>query len=958
MKYSGGKIITKTLKITGVFIVSVLVFIIVFPMLFPDYVTDKIKQLANNNLKGELSFTKANLSFFTHFPSLTLDLEDFLLKGSEPFKNDTLVSANQISLGINVSRLIFSKSVNVDGIYIDKAFVNIKVNKNGGANYNVYVSENKDVENDESSAKVRLRRIKITDTHLVYNDASTDILIDAKGFNYLGKGKLDEAIFDLQTEAQIESFDFQFAKEQYLQNKKVNAKLVTKINTNSLSFIFDQNDLMINQLPVDFKGKFNFLSNGYNLDFVVKSEKSQLLDFFTALPPQYVTWLGKTKIEGETDLFFSLKGKYIASENISPDVLFNMNIRNGLVAYNEALEPAKNIYMNLKTKLPALNPDKVEVTLDSIYFNLGKDYFSAILNLKGLTNSDIDAKIRSKIDLGKLHKTIGVSGFDLKGNLFADIVAKGTYNKAENKFPKTKGNLELTNASIKTAYYPNPIKDINFKGAILNTNGTMESLSLNIEPASFVFEDKPFYLTASLNNFEDINYNIKAKGELDISKIYKVFSQKGLDLEGYANADVSFKGKQSDATNGNYNALENKGTLELRNIKTTSEFLPQAFVINKGLFTFNQDKMNFTNFNASYGASNFLMNGYMENVINFALSENEILKGNFSVSSNYLNVDEFLSSVNENEVETDAEIAKTETDTVTTSTATIGVVVIPKIFDFNLNANFKEVDFQDLNIQNLLGNLQINQGTLSLKNVNFGIIGSTARMTATYKDETVNKADFDFSIKAEDFDIQKAYTNIKMFRNIASAAENAEGIVSLDYKVKGKLDGNMTPIYPSLVGGGTLSIKNVKMKGFKMFNVVSKQTATDAFKDPDLSKVDIKTNIKNNIINIEQFRFRVAGFRTRIEGQTSFDNQLNIKMRLGLPPLGIIGIPIKVTGTQDNPNVNIGKKTEDLEETEYNENDVPTPTTEVIALPVNPVQNDSIPSTNLKTEPTLEPTNN
>ena len=219
MKYLGKKTITKTLKITGVFLLSILVFLIVFPMLFPDYVTNKIKQLANNNLKGELSFTKANLSFFTHFPSLTLDLEDFLLKGSEPFKSDTLVSANQISLGINVSRLIFSKSVNIDGIYVDKALLNIKVNKNGDANYNVYVSENEEVEDDDSSTKVRLRRIKITNTHVVYDDASTDILIDAKRFNYLGKGKLDEAIFDLHTEAQIESFDFRFAEEQYLKNK-------------------------------------------------------------------------------------------------------------------------------------------------------------------------------------------------------------------------------------------------------------------------------------------------------------------------------------------------------------------------------------------------------------------------------------------------------------------------------------------------------------------------------------------------------------------------------------------------------------------------------------------------------------------------------------------------------------------------------------------------------------------
>jgi AsmA protein len=152
---------------------------------------------------------------------------------------------------------------------------------------------------------------------------------------------------------------------------------------------------------------------------------------------------------------------------------------------------------------------------------------------------------------------------------------------------------------------------------------------------------------------------------------------------------------------------------------------------------------------------------------------------------------------------------------------------------------------------------------------------------------------------------------------MATAAANAEGIISLDYKVAGKLNDEMLPIYPSLAGGGILSVKNVKMKGFKMFGAVSKKTGKDGIKNPDLSKVDIKTKIKNNIITVERFKFKVAGFRPRIEGTTSFDGRLNFKMRLGLPPLGIIGIPLK-NGTQDKPKV--GTKTEELEETEYEEN--------------------------------------
>ena len=247
------------------------------------------------------------------------------------------------------------------------------------------------------------------------------------------------------------------------------------------------------------------------------------------------------------------------------------------------------------------------------------------------------------------------------------------------------------------------------------------------------------------------------------------------------------------------------------------------------------------------------------------------------------------------------------------------VVVIPPNFDLQFIANAAKVNFDELNLENAKGDLSIAQGKMTIKNTGINIIGAPVNIDIVYESKTPTKAFFDFKIKADNFDIKRAYDEIKMFREMASAAEKAQGKVSLDYKVGGKLDGNMQPIYPSLVGAGTLSVKEVKMRGFKMFGAVSDKTNTSAIKNPDVSKVDIKTTIKNNIITIERFKFKFAGFRPRIEGTTSFDGKLNIKMRLGLPPLGIIGIPLRVTGTQEKPKVKIGRKSEDLKETKYKE---------------------------------------
>jgi len=885
------------------------------PILFPGKIAEEVKAFANTKLNGQLNFKEANLSFFNHFPSLTLTLTDFSLKGAAPYQKETLVSANEVAFGINIKSLLFDKKVNIDKIYVSDALINVKVNEKGEANYNVYISKDKAPKNEDPNASsLRLEKIAIENSHIIYDDQSTKILIDANGFNYVGNGNLDEAIFDLYTEADIADFDFTYDGEQYLKNKKVNADLITKINTNSLAFVFEQNNLKINKLPVEFKGKLNFLSNGYDMDFNIKSEDSKLNDFFTALPPNYVTWLDKSKVKGNTDLLLTLKGKYIASKNQKPDLAFNMKIRDGFINYKQAPFPASNIYLNFDTQLPSLDTEQLQVNLDSIFFNVGTDYFKAIVKSVGLSKPKIDARISSKIDLAKMDQAFGLQNMDLRGTLNMNITAKGLYDKNNDKIPVTNGKISLKNGYLKTNYYPNPIKNITVVATILDKEGSLKDLKINIAPASFVFEGKPIYVNAKIENFANIVYDIKAKGELNVAKIYKVFSRKGLDLEGYIKADVSFKGTQNDAMNGNYAKLQNSGTMLLRNIKTTTDYLPKPFIIREGNFVFNQEKMNFDDFKASYGQSDFKMNGFMQNVIDFALTGKAVLKGVFSLQSQFINCDEFMS----------AAPSKQESKT---TTEEAGVIVIPSNFDLQFIAQAENVNFQDLILEKVNGNILITKGKLILKNNNFNIIGSNVKMDIVYESEAANKASFDFKVAAKDFDVNRAYKEIKMFREMASAAESAEGIISLDYTVSGKLDGNMQPIYPSLVGGGTLSVKKVKMKGFKMFGAISKSTGKDAIKNPDLSKVEIKTTIKNNIISIERFKFKVAGFRPRIEGQTSFDGKLNIKMRLGLPPLGIIGIPMKVTGTQDNPKVSLGRKTEDLDETEYEESQVPAQVT-------------------------------
>lgn len=917
-KSKSRSIVFKIAKYFGITFAVIIGLLFLTPIVFEDQIKEQIKKTANERLSAELNYSDVSVSFFRHFPSLTLTLDNLSLNGSAPYTNEKFITAKEVSFGINVASLIFSKSVKIDQIYLSDSFINVKVNPNGEANYNIYKSQEQASQpKDSSDTALKLERIEILNSKIIYDDKSTKVHFDAYGFNYLGKGDLNKAVFDLYSKAKIEKLNIVYEDEPYLMNKKIDADLITKVNINSLSFFFQQNNLKINQLLVDFKGKFDILKDGYNMDFVIKSDNSNLYDVFTAFPPKYITWLSKTELKGNTNLLLTLKGKYIASENIAPDLNLDVKINDGFVNYNKSAFPVSNLNLDIKTKVPSLNPDLVIVDAKNLSLNINQDYLKSTFLVKGVNTPEINADFKAKIDLEKLTKALGIPDIELKGALAGDVKANGVFDQKNKRFPVTNGIVNLENGYLKTPYYPNPITNITIKSKIENQKGTFEDLKINLTPTQFTFEGKPVFVQAYLSNFDDLNYDIKAKGELDVSRIYKVFSQKGLDLDGFVKADLSLKGKQSDAEKGNYSKLNNKGTLELRNIGIASEYLPKRFIIKEGIFKINQDKMSFNNFLAAYGQSDFKMNGYLQNVFNYAMTNTGVLRGSFKVTSRYINIDEFMSSIDPNTPVTESPAPKTEAKQ--SDNTQTGVIIIPNNLNLQLFANAQKVNFDKLNLQNATGNLTMKNGKLTMQNTGFNLIGCNVSMNANYQAATPQKANFDYAIKATDFDIKRAYNEIEVFRKMASAAEKAQGIVSLDYQLKGRLNANMDPVYPSLVGGGTLSVKDVKVRGLKMFNAVSKQTNSESMKNPDLSKVDIKTTVKNNIITVERFKFKFAGFRPRIEGTSSLDGRLNLKMRLGLPPFGIFGIPLTVTGTQDNPKVKVGRKTEDLEETKDTE---------------------------------------
>lgn len=912
-------IILKILKWIGISIASILFLMFIIPILFPGKVSEQVKLFANKHLAGELDYKKTHLTFFRHFPSLTVSVDDFILKGSKPFQNDTLLAAKEVAVGINLKNLIFDGEVKIDEIYVTDAYANVFVNTKGEANYNVYVSKPSEKPKDTTStgASIKLDLIKLRNWNIKYNDHAARVLVDAKGLNYTGKGGLSEDIFDLETDLDIDKLDFSLNRIYYAKQKTLHADLITRINTNALTFVLRKNELRINDLPLKFTGFVSILKDGYNLDINAASEKTTIRDMISVLPPQYLEWAKDTKIEGKSDLFFSLKGRFSEPQNQKPRLKARLMLKDGFVSNGKAPVPMNNFNMDLNVDLPDLNTEKLGLDLKNLNFDLGpNNNFKAVVKTKGLDEMQINADVKGAVNLQTLTQALGLKDIDARGLMDTNIKANGIFSLDKKLFPKTNGYLNLKNGWLKTKYYPNPIQNINIVANIINTDGTFKSLGVKLDPFKFDFEGNPVFVNADLQNFEDVLYKVRAKGTLNVGRIYKVFAKKGLDVSGLIMADLSLNGRQSYATTGQYSRLDNRGNLILKNIKATTEYLPKSFYIKEGNFEFENEKMWFRKFFANYGKSDFALNGYLLNTINYFIERKGTLHGKFKLKSRYILIDEFMALKDGDNSKKSIEVDYAKVENPKSS----GVVIIPKNLDVSLEADAKNVEFKGLNLNNLFGLASVNKGEVFLKNTSFDVVGSRMKIDARYQDESPLTANYDIALNVLDFDVQRAYNEIDMVREMATAAKNVKGIVSLDYKLKGDFDKNMTPIYPSLEGGGVVNLRDVEVKNLKMLSAVGDNIGAKAFNNPDMKGVNIETHIKNNLIHVDKFTFKVSILRPTISGTTSFNGLLDLRVRVGILPGGLIGFPIVVTGTHEKPQVKIfSKKGQGIVDALYNE---------------------------------------
>ncbi|MGJ8549289.1 hypothetical protein [Winogradskyella wichelsiae] len=915
------KILKWTISIIALLIISMLA----IPSLFNDVIANQIKKGINENLATELQFKDSNISFFNHFPSLTFSFEDVNLSSSQPFEKDSLITAKELGFGINVFKLIFSDKVVINETYLTDCHIKLVKDKFGRNNYDIFKTTDTlaaskiDTKTDTTALglNLNLKHLKIDNAVVHYEDQDLGITVISNGLNYNGKGGLVEGKLELGSKLDITSIDVVFDHVDYLKGKKLRARSFTIYDTENLSIALDKNTIALNELKVNFHGKLEVFENGFAYNLVFNTEAGTLEDVVSALPPKYTEWSKTVSLNGDLDAKLQLTG-YTgivpkASEIERTDV--EVNIYDGKIKHIDADQAIENLYLNFKGDLTG---NEIKMKLDSLNFSLNNETTSGQMLVQGKMDSlYIKSNLKSNINLSTLNTTLKLPDLQFNGLLIAAMAVDGVYQPSRSKFPKTNGTFNLSKGYLLTSGHPEPIKDITLNAVVKNEGQTYVSSSLTVNALNFSFLENQFTSSGVFKNFDNLEYLIAGKGKIDFTTLNQVVKLPVLIANGQLTADLNLKGQLNNPKNDNAHS----GTLILKDIEMNADALQHPVFIKDGQFLFLNDRMAFSNLNVLHQSSDIIANGYFQNYLDYALYEKGVLRGDLKLTSSKIDITEFFPKQEQLQQQTDL------TSTNSVEAVVSGVMQIPKDLDLAIEVKIDTLQYNKLMINALSGDLGVKEQSLFLKNSHLKMADGTADLSGFYQPTAVDQALFAMAIKVKNLNIEKGYNSIDLFKELAPAAAQASGIASVDYKLTGTLDQEMLPVLPALKGEGVLKVHNVKFDNYKLLGKVSEKSGFEALNDPKISEITINSKLDNNVLELEQFKFKVSPFRLRLEGQTTLDGMLSLKMRIGLPPLGLIGIPVVIEGNSDEFDVKLGKKSSDLnsddnDTSDYTEDDI------------------------------------
>lgn len=851
--------IKKALKVIGIILFSLIIAIAAIPYLFKDKIVEAVKTDISKNLNAKIDFDGVSLSLFKTFPDFNFSLSQLLITGINEFEGYKLLEADYIEFSLDLLS-VFSKDkqIQINTVSLQKPQINIKILRNGKANYDIIKLTEATVEKEAPSDLnflVKLQEYGITYGKFIYDNQLSNIYIEIEDLDHVGYGKFTKDVFDLKTTTDIGSLTAKYGGVTYLNKAKGVFDLILNADITNSKFIIKDNSILLNALELYTEGSIQIVDDIINLDIKYDAPKNNFKNLLSMIPSAYTADFQDVQANGSLELNGFVRGEYNLKTGGLPSFLVNLKVDDGDFKYPDLSLGIKGINTTTKITSPSSDLNKIVVDISNFKMKLGNNPFEAKVKLWNLVSDpNIDSKIKGTINLEELSKAFPFEGISkLNGIISSNITANTSMSAIDaqdfdnidmagdfrilNMDYQSDGFPQIQIADMQMSFDPKHVKlemlDARLGKSDLRAEGTIDNILAYFSPMKTMTGQ-----VLIRSNFFDTNEWLPSEEEIMQSSI-AVNENIIEEYEVFDRFDFKVDGEIKKLLYDMY---------DLRDSKLVGQITPNKATINV--------------FQTTIGESDFKMNGVFTNIFNY-LSENKNLKGNINLVSNYINTNEFLEA---------------QTDDIE-----IEVIPVPEKMELNINADIRKVLYTDIPLSDIKGNLKVANEAVTMNDCVAKCLGGKVIMNGSYNTQNIKEPKFSMDYKVSNLNYQDAFDKLNTFQALAPIGKFIEGKFNTTLKISGILGKDMLPDLSTLYADGFLQTIGGTLKNFKPAEEFAHKLNLNILKSIDIKNTKNWFELENGEVKIKEFEFRTNGIDMVVVGTHSLDTEMAYNIKAKIP---------------------------------------------------------------------------
>jgi len=358
---------------------------------------------------------------------------------------------------------------------------------------------------------------------------------------------------------------------------------------------------------------------------------------------------------------------------------------------------------------------------------------------------------------------------------------------------------------------------------------------------------------------------------------------------------------------------EARGNLSFERLRLNSRLFPLKMRMDRTNVAFDTNKILLSNAKLSAGNSDFTLTGEIHNIRRAAL-RGGTLKGNFQLSSDYINCNQLLRAVNRgirfseqklsnaeaNAVQTgniEQLDALTQSDSITQDSANL-LPIVPPFLDMALSLNARKIDYKDLQLEQVNGEVVLRNQSLNLKKLEMNSNIGQANLTMFYAASNPYAASAGFDIALQGVLVEKLLHLYPDIDSLLPMLRSFEGTLNCQLTASCNIDSALNIVLPSLNTTCFLQGKNITLLDGETFTQISRNLR---FKNKQRNIIDslaVDLAIHDNIIEVFPFLLDIDRYRAAISGTHNLDMSFNYHLSVLKSPLPF-NLGLDVTGNLD-----------------------------------------------------------